>query len=1258
MAKNKINIKSSKKRSLQKYLGSKKEKKIPIIRKRKYQEGGDIYDAELQEVEVTDQAPNWLKYKREYQKNNPIDIEALVENRFNNPIGREAIEKIDAKGWKEKLRKQLLEEYSSKGKEYVSQKLAKNNPRGNKSRGEWIDSFSAKEQKFLTSNPNYQPTLWQDTKRGFSISANRAETIRNIANSKDYSVNEKKELFDQYVKSPNLTELAEISKVLSPLSVGSKIVQSTYKDDYSFSDALRGTKNNASSIEDMMTDPLNLVGLGIWAKLSQTGKFAKLSDAYNAVKSLPVNKQKEALEEMVTLYRVQEKNFPNAEKWSLSPNTEFIIPKDLIAKAQKYDKSDWNKLIENHYNTNNPTSILSPVKAPKPAWQLQELPGLHLKSTSSAGELGKIVEQKTGLIPVEQALNIIAKRESGGVEKAALIKKALGDNIPKKMDYNDFRKIVQDQLIPLDRSFTSHKSDFGFDGLGYPKRIDISDFENVINEYKNSLFPLDPEGLSAQNLKKMQDEYDELVNRQPLENQTLMLSNKKKFGTGSNEHDNPSETLGHIHLLRDKSNPNTLTITQIQSDFFQKQENYNALLKSELENFPQKKLLGQKHQDRFLQEIVDYAGSRNDIDNIRIPTRDTAVKIQGYTKKNILNSDKAIGDQEYLGFKRAIDDAKAEFNKYADELAEIADSKKPQDIAKNKELLSKTNRATEKISKLTTEYDEWALMRDDLFTKDYSSSHKTILKKYDNLPNLVKKYYGIEPSLVKDHLGNEWYEFAIPKYVKEGKHEIQAFRDGGSISKYQTGGYKGNPIEYRAMSNVLLNRHQDKDFVQRIANPYLTDPLYRPNGDTSTHSMRAERDANHNWYVFPEVVNKNGTLVDMGDNAMDYALNNNQYIPVPTANLALWMSNNGYKKTPFANGNFKYQKGGSVYRDDLVPSKTKLQTKVDNTRTKLLRGNDKDYYQEAIVKPKQKELDEKGITSEYASRYRSGESERVIKGLVEYQYGQTRIKQDTDYKNIDFPWEINRFDPSALEGSTTSKHNEAPLNLMFGIPQPDSPIFANKITLPKLSISKYRPSKSYEDFPYYFSISNEGNYLGEEYDFVQNKKLLEYGINNLEIGENQIRNSNLNLRPSKDVAKQGLSKSHLGRFTVGRGKDDKGDYISYYDEWDLDPQKGGFYPEEGGRVTVRNIFGNRPLKEVQAELDTVAKGKYVVKLDEEGQIYVGKKTKGNVKTLNDIEKFIYNWQSPTSLRTGDAQGNSKYVKQILDYYNKIGTSKK
>lgn len=432
------------------------------------------------------------------------------------------------------------------------------------------------------------------------------------------------------------------------------------------------------------------------------------------------------------------------------------------------------------------------------SWQLKELPGLHLKSTMEGEAISKIVEPKTGLINTEQALSIIGK-ESGGAEKVAIIKQSLGNNIPKKMDYNDFRKIVQDQLIPLERQFSEHSSNYGINRLGYPspKR---SSFEVAINNNKQRITELEKEKSILEsiikrnknelnlgkedNLKKLSQINDELLQSKiklnesvlqmqqlPLENQTLVLGNKSKFGRGSSAHSNPDETLGHIHFLRDAETPDILTVTQIQSDAFQgthrimpkdlknltalekqqkslvrmeelqernkailnrmktegvdeagvpvqdyqikqfeqiveAQENANIFKKADIENFTQKQLLDKNHQERYLQELVDYAGKRGDVNKIRVPTSETAAKVQGYSKS------------------------------------------------------------------IPTELDNNLM---PIGGGKYSAEHQTILKKYSEQPKNIKKLFGKEPTIVTDSKGNTWYEFDIPDKFKKGKGEIKAF---------------------------------------------------------------------------------------------------------------------------------------------------------------------------------------------------------------------------------------------------------------------------------------------------------------------------------------------------------------------------------------------------------------------------------------------------------------------------------------------------
>jgi hypothetical protein len=431
-----------------------------------------------------------------------------------------------------------------------------------------------------------------------------------------------------------------------------------------------------------------------------------------------------------------------------------LLQKDWLRGYEEIKKPSIQNSIDNIATPNiSQSASISPV-----AWQAQELPGLHLKSTMTDGPISKIVEPKTGLVNVEQALGIIGK-ESGGIDKVALIKQGLGENIPKKMDYNDFRKTVQDQLIPLEKQFSTERSDYGIDRLGYtPGKF-------VTKE------------VGGKKIHTYESDY--------LDNQTILFSNKDKFGRGSGAHGNPDETLGHAHYLIDKESPDVLTITQIQSDAFQgthrsmpkniddavsklnktqansddvlelmgdEKEKFKSVFdnadrklqldKATVENFTQKSLLDKNHQERYLQELVDYAGKQDYLNKVRVPTSETAAKVQGYrpvtTAEEIIEKyNKLKGTPEW------------------DEI--MADTPDADKLRLQKVLEGK--------------------IKGDI----YDLERTTILKKYSEQPKTIKKLFGEEPKLVTDSKGNTWYEFDIPKKFKEGKGEIKAFSTIGGI---------------------------------------------------------------------------------------------------------------------------------------------------------------------------------------------------------------------------------------------------------------------------------------------------------------------------------------------------------------------------------------------------------------------------------------------------------------------------------------------
>lgn len=244
-----------------------------------YDKNTDTYIATpLKEVTITTEAPQWLKYKREYEKNNP---KKDYINKYLTPFAK------SLGNTETNYPKRLDAEYEQKSLDYIGEQLFKNKPQGKLSRAEWLNQMSDKEQEIIKRNPKYQSSLWADTKRGLTslVEQNPLQTFQNILNSSDYTNREKQEMLKNYAQHPMMSKLGDAAKILSPLTVPSKMVQSAYKDDYSFTDALKGKKNNAGIVEDIVTDPLNLVGAGLVGKLSKADKVIDATKAGSKVLS-------------------------------------------------------------------------------------------------------------------------------------------------------------------------------------------------------------------------------------------------------------------------------------------------------------------------------------------------------------------------------------------------------------------------------------------------------------------------------------------------------------------------------------------------------------------------------------------------------------------------------------------------------------------------------------------------------------------------------------------------------------------------------------------------------------------------------------------------------------------------------------------------------------------------------------------------------------------------------------------------------------
>ena len=493
-------------------------------------------------------------------------------------------------------------------------------------------------------------------------------------------------------------------------------------------------------------------------------------------------------------------------------------------------------------------------------WSKQELPGLHIKSTMEGSPFEKQLS-KSGAISINNIKAHIGKPDVGQQDKF-ILNKVLDEKFAGKtnIDYNDFRKAVSEELVPLERNtLIDSNTNWGVGRLGYPSARKQS-WDNALLNIKDQIEnleitlsqPIEPTSWETADqikqalktrladLKKKQAdnlvEYEKL----PLENNSITYSNSSKFGKGSADHFDES-TLGHARTLVSRDEPEVMHIIEQQSDYYQKaakqekiidnmihpihkekrlqslnnlektaqydiavakeyrrrmenglpdndghmihesqvrqmEDIATARLKSvqmsrgDLSNPVQKDLLGKAHQERLLQENIGYAAEQGK-SKVRYPTSETAIKIQGYTQKDY---DIVFKELEDLRAGKISD-----VTKLSRETKAVITGQGNTGLVDITGEIPITRNYKDVLSDLDKNKDFARFLENKKGAKGYDPEHQTILKKYDEMPKMIKKTTGKNVYEVIDPNGNTWYEFDIPEKFKVGKGEIKAFRTGG-----------------------------------------------------------------------------------------------------------------------------------------------------------------------------------------------------------------------------------------------------------------------------------------------------------------------------------------------------------------------------------------------------------------------------------------------------------------------------------------------
>ena len=382
--------------------------------------------------------------------------------------------------------------------------------------------------------------------------------------------------------------------------------------------------------------------------------------------------------------------------------------------------------------------------------QPEILPGFQLKGLMKGSQLESQLS-KAGTVSTN-AVKALANKSNEMQGK--ILNKVLDNQFPAQrvVDYNKFRKAVQSELIPYNTAPATKYADYGLDRIGYSAKMSP---ENIVFNPQTGQYESKAVKLGT------------------------FTFQSPRIPVGNAKHYN-SNTLGHTRTFTNPEEPDVLNVLETQSDWAQRawsRGSYDKMSKAAPHRLEQlRKIIAQQKergipsesteariplQTQFkdipswhisylqqnylpkqLQENMLYA-SKNGYSRMRYPTRDTAIKVEGYEPTllfgNVEKEQQALKLQERIG-------------------------------QLEMQLMQGTNpvsyrRIASELSKAKQEYN---ILKQQSTQQVYSPQEETILRKYDSFPKMFGKVFKDQkPQIVKDSKGNSWFEFAVPQNMQQ-----------------------------------------------------------------------------------------------------------------------------------------------------------------------------------------------------------------------------------------------------------------------------------------------------------------------------------------------------------------------------------------------------------------------------------------------------------------------------------------------------------
>lgn len=447
-------------------------------------------------------------------------------------------------------------------------------------------------------------------------------------------------------------------------------------------------------------------------------------------------------------------------------------------------------------------------KAASTPYEIENLGGGYmLKSLMRGNPLEKQLS-KNGTVNVNNVRTLVGKGSK--VEQAVVDKILASEEFAgkKAIDYNKFRKAVQDELITYERTPDTRYDKYGMERIGFLDDFKFNspeEHQNFLNEMREHGFLFDADGevwadeLTGQPLSDAEvAELNSRFNNRTIKNTYTFSSPRIPNGSGKHY---DSNTLGHSRTYTTADEPDILHVMESQSDWAQSGKAVSRLeienqiaslkqslamqeenlknngryfspkvrndvegnidyLKEQIEEYnarlkdaAQSGYLRDNYTSRQIQENLRYAAEKGQT-KMRYPTRETAAKIEGYPEREAYfdaSGRDITADGPVYTYGDDVDKRIAEINKRIDQL----ESNPGGDAEMNEytSLLGERMRLLQGEAKLKPG-----------ITKKTVYDYEDILRKYTDFPKQYKKLYkGADVRIVTDPKGNTWYEVDVPE---------------------------------------------------------------------------------------------------------------------------------------------------------------------------------------------------------------------------------------------------------------------------------------------------------------------------------------------------------------------------------------------------------------------------------------------------------------------------------------------------------------